>query len=317
MKKEEIERLEKAGYHFIGKHKHSAVKLCLWTKKSIKDEGFCYKQKFYGIQSHRCLQWSPSVPFCTHNCIFCWRDTRITSPTWEGEADDPQELVDAAIEEQKRLISGFLGTEKTNREKWEEANEPAHTAISLAGEPTLYPYLSDLIKAFHKRGITTFLVTNGTNPKALAELDELPTQLYLSLEGPDKQTYKKTCMPLISHGWERINETLELFPSLNTRKVIRLTLVRGFNLKDASGYASLIKKAMPNYVEPKAYMHVGYSILRLSEQAMPLHTEIRAFAQELSKATDYIVTDEFSPSRVVLLSKDQRTLKNRLINKDV
>ena len=35
---------------------HSAVKLCHWMKESMLHERHCYKQDFYGIQSHRCLQ---------------------------------------------------------------------------------------------------------------------------------------------------------------------------------------------------------------------------------------------------------------------
>ena len=57
-------------YKIIGNH--SAVKICTWLKKSMRDEGFCYKQKFYGIQSHRCLQMTPWI-LCPNRCLFCWR----------------------------------------------------------------------------------------------------------------------------------------------------------------------------------------------------------------------------------------------------
>ena len=42
--------LEKQHYIIVGEH--SAVQICGWTKKSLRDEDFCYKEKFYGIQSH-------------------------------------------------------------------------------------------------------------------------------------------------------------------------------------------------------------------------------------------------------------------------
>jgi tRNA wybutosine-synthesizing protein 1 len=48
-------------------------------------------------------------------------------------------------------------------------------AISLTGEPTLYRHIDELIRIFHKKGLTTFLVSNGTNPSALARLSEEPT----------------------------------------------------------------------------------------------------------------------------------------------
>ena len=44
--------MEKQGYRFIGKH--SAVKICRWTRKSLIDERECYKSKFYGIKSWEC-----------------------------------------------------------------------------------------------------------------------------------------------------------------------------------------------------------------------------------------------------------------------
>lgn len=313
MDAEEIKRLENAGYHFIGKNKHSGVKLCLYTKKALENEGVCYKQKFYGILSHRCLQWAPTIPFCTHNCIFCWRDTNITSNKWVGEIDDPKELVEEAIIEQRKIISGFPGTEKTDLAKWKEAQLPYSTAISLAGEPTMYPKLGELLSEFHKKGIITFVVTNGTLPEVLEKLTTLPTQLYLSLEAPNETVYKKTCIPIISDGWERLNKTIDLFPKLNTRKVIRLTLVKNFNLGDAKGFAKMILRAKPDYVEPKAYMHVGYSVNRLKEDAMPSHDEIIEFSKELAEETGYIFTDESKPSRVVLLSKDKKTADERII----
>ena len=37
--------LEKQGYRIVGSH--SAVKVCLWCKKAIKNEDSCYKQTCY------------------------------------------------------------------------------------------------------------------------------------------------------------------------------------------------------------------------------------------------------------------------------
>ena len=69
---------------------------------------------------------------------------------------------------------------------------PKHFAFSLSGEPTFYPRLPELIDELKKRNITSFLVTNGTNPEMLKKLIEHPpTQLYLTLPAPDEETYKK------------------------------------------------------------------------------------------------------------------------------
>ena len=101
--------LEKKGYRFVGLKNHAAVKICHWTKKSIVNEGVCYKEKFYGIKSHRCLQMSPSISFCHHKCLFCWRDISITQTEWNEEYDEPADIIDGCIEAQKNLLCGFFG----------------------------------------------------------------------------------------------------------------------------------------------------------------------------------------------------------------
>ena len=58
------------GYHIIGSH--SGVKLCRWTKSMLRGRGGCYKHTFYGIESHRCMETTPSLA-CANKCVFCWR----------------------------------------------------------------------------------------------------------------------------------------------------------------------------------------------------------------------------------------------------
>jgi tRNA wybutosine-synthesizing protein 1 len=73
-------------------------------------------------------------------------------------------------------------------------------------------------------------------------------------------------------------------------------------MNNVKGYARLVEKAATTYVEPKAYMHVGFSRLRLNYESMPSHKEIQEFASELAQRTGYNVVDESKESRVVLLS---------------
>jgi tRNA wybutosine-synthesizing protein 1 len=208
-----------------------------------------------------------------------------------------------------RILSGYKGNPKTDPERYKEALMPRHAAISLSGEPTLYSHLGGLIKGFHKRGFTTFLVTNGTIPQILSQLDEEPTQLYVSVSAFDKKTYTKTCRPQISDAWEKLNETLSLLPSFKCPTVIRITLARDLNLKHPELYAQLLECANPTYVEPKAYMHVGFSRLRLGFENMPTHREIRSFAEGLADEMSYNVLDEAEESRVVLLSRLEKPVK--------
>jgi tRNA wybutosine-synthesizing protein 1 len=298
----ELEKiLKKQHYAIVGNH--SAVKLCHWMRQSLLFKRECYKQTFYGIKTHRCLQMTPSINQCNHMCLFCWRHQGFTEKEFE-KVDDPTFILDSAIESQRKLITGFKGDERCDLKKWEEANNPNMLACSLSGEPTLYPYLSDFFAECHKRNITTFLVTNGTNPEALEKMDTLPKQLYVSIVAPNKEVYKKICSPLISDGWERINKTLELIPSLNTRTVIRNTLVQEWNIdeKYIQEYAKLISKANPMFIEPKGYVFVGYSRKRMTIKNMPSHENIRDFANKLAEETGYNFLMEKSDSRVVLLS---------------
>jgi tRNA wybutosine-synthesizing protein 1 len=211
--------------------------------------------------------------------------------------------LEEAIRARAELLSGFKGNPKVDKKKWEEAIKPTNIAISLSGEPTLYPKLSELIEESHKLGMKTFLVTNGTMPKVLEELDPLPWQLYVTLPAPDKETYVKLCRPVIKDGWERLNKTLELLQSLSTRKVIRLTMVKGWNMINPKSYRKLIEKAQPDFIEVKAYEWVGESQKRLPMEAMPFMDDIRNFARKIADETSYIYKDEFKPSGVVLLSK--------------
>lgn len=307
--KEQLERLKEASYKIIGSHKHSAVKLCTWLKRSIRTGGkeFCYKQKFYGIASHRCLQMTPSLPFCTLSCLFCWRDTRINNPEWINGFDEPEEIVELAIKAQRELLTGLGGVEHSEK-LLKEAFFPKHAAISLDGEPTLYTKISELIEEFHKKDFTTFLVTNGTNPEILENL-VLPTQLYVSMSSCNKEMFKKINRPLKENLWEEYNKTLELLPSLSTRKVIRLTLYK-LNAKGPEEYAKLISKADPDFIEVKAAMSVGYARIqnRFKYEDMLTHEEIKEFAEKLSKFTGYPVRDEKKESRVVLLTEKKKTL---------
>ncbi|MGC8816470.1 MAG: 4-demethylwyosine synthase TYW1 [Candidatus Hadarchaeum sp.] len=294
--------LEKAGYRFVGRHRHAAVKVCHWTRKSLLNRGSCYKQKFYGIQSHRCLQLAPGLPLCDHRCIFCWRNIEITNPRWEGETDDPAEILEEAIAAQRLLLSGFGGNPEVDKKKFREALAPNHCAISLAGEPTLYPKINGLIEECRRRGMTSFLVSNGQHPEVLERLVE-PTQLYISLVAPDPESYQRICRPVRSDGWERLRRSLEILASFSCRKVIRLTLVKGLNFRDPQAYARMVEDTEADFIEVKAYMCVGYSRSRLGLENMPLHSEIVDFARAVAEATGYRVSDEAELSRVVLLSR--------------
>ena len=131
MDKKLKEALEKQHYRIIGNH--SAVQICRWAKKSLCDEGFCYKQKFYNISSHRCCQMSLTCEFCQNKCIHCWRAIELNlGNNMKGiKIDNPKEIIKGCIEAQRKLLIGFKGNKKINLKKYKEAQEPMNFAISL------------------------------------------------------------------------------------------------------------------------------------------------------------------------------------------
>lgn len=301
LNKKQVEKLESSGYRFVGSHNHAAAKICHWTKQSILDKGVCYKEKFYGIESHRCLQMAPAVPNCQQKCEFCWRDLSYTQTQWEGEYDDPKTIIDEAVKAQNNLLCGFFGNDKANKEKLEESKTPTNAAISLAGEPMLYPEIDELIAEFNRRNFTTFVVSNGQCVDKLKNLENEPYQLYLSLDAPTKKIYNDVCQPQISEGWDNLNQSLDTLVSFNSRTCIRTTCVKGRNMTNPEKYAELIKKANPDFVEIKAYMCVGSSRHRLTPDNMPTFDEVKSFAQKIGENCGKKIVNESEVSRVVLL----------------
>lgn len=313
------ETLKKQHYGIVGKH--SLVDVCEWTKNSLRGKGNCYKEKFYGIKSHGCCEVSPSA-FCQNKCIHCWRAIELSEnkKIKLKECDSPEDLINGFVKERKRLLMGFNGNPNTNKNKLKEAFEPSHFAISLIGEPTLYPRLGEMIKELRKRKKTSFIVTNGLQPAVLSKLNKegnLPTQLYLSMNAGNKKLYDKWHNSKEKNAWKKYNQTLSLFPKLKTRKVIRMTLVKDLNMndEDAREFAVLIKKANPDFVEVKSYMSVGYARYRMGYEKMPSHDEIKKFAKLLAKLLGYKVLNEHKMSRIVLIGKDKSKMK--IQNKDI
>jgi tRNA wybutosine-synthesizing protein 1 len=296
----------KQGYRLVGDHGHSAVKLCHWTKSAAKGGMACYKNSFYGIASHRCVQMTPSLPSCNYACDFCWRDHFGNQPTLDGfELDDPAQILDESIDAQKKLLTGYKGNPYVEYATWLEANEPKHIAVSLNGEPTNYPHLAEFFKAAHDRGISTFLVTNGSNPEVIESLSTLPTQIYLSVDAPNETIFEETCHPLLPNLWEKFNRTVDLFATLKTRTVCRHTLVKNQNMEHVADYAAILKRARPLFIESKGYSYMGPSMARLERANMPTHEDVRAFTKELMThlPDEYEFVNERTESRVTLLSR--------------
>jgi tRNA wybutosine-synthesizing protein 1 len=295
MHSEACDALRKQGYQFFAPGSSAALKPCMWNKRALKGGEMCYKHQFYGIDSHRCVQMTPTLR-CNQRCLFCWRSFEHEV---EEEAECPPELILARMKFfQKRALSGYKVSEYVSPERFLEALAPTMVAISLSGEPTCYSQLPELIDGLSSGGYTTFLVSNGTRPDMLARCR--PTQLYVSLDAPDRETYLSVCRPQEDY-WDEVNESLSLLSG--RRSAIRITLVEGYNDFAPDRYAAMIQDSGAAYVEVKGYMHLGYSRHRLTRDQMPVHDHVRAFADQITQYCDYTIKDESPASRVVCLER--------------
>lgn len=254
---------------------------------------------------------TPSLGHCIQSCVFCWRATpEIIGIQWNqtrfnlDEVDEPNFIVRESVRTHRQAIKGFGGNPKVTKEMLEEAMNPIHVAISLEGEPTLYPRLAELVEAYFRYKFrTVFVVTNGLRPDILSKLESEPSQLYVSVCAPDKETYLRTCRPLVSDGWERLMETLELLNSFNCPTVLRHTLLPGFNMHNPRGYAKLAERSNATYIEPKAAMSVGYARKRFGYDVMAWHGDVKDFSTRLASESGYEILDEQPMSLIVLLSR--------------
>ena len=289
--------LRKQGYQFFSKTSSAALKPCMWCKRALAGGDMCYKHQFYGIDSHRCVQLTPTLR-CNQRCLFCWRSFEHEVP---DEVECPPELILEGIHKfQKKALAGYNAVldNTVTDERWKEALDPKHVAISLSGEPTLYLRLPELIDILNDKGYTTFLVSNGTNPEMLARCR--PFQKYVSLDAPDEATYLAVCRPLENY-WDRVNESLSGLKSC--RSAVRITLVEGLNDFAPEKYARILQDSGARFVEVKGYMYLGYSRNRLKRENMPEHVAVRSFAEKIAAACDYPIKDENRLSRVVVLER--------------
>ena len=293
--------LEKQHYKIVGEH--SAVKTCEWTSSMIKEKGGCYKLTFYGIMSNRCIQMTTSI-MCANRCTFCWRDYKApVSKEWKWGVDDPEYIIEHSIIAQRELLVGYAGDERRNRLLVEQAMYPQHVALSLTGEPIVYPKINEICEGFHKRHISTFLVTNAQYPEAIKDL-KLVTQLYISVDAPNKELLKEIDRPLFTDYWERLLKSLEYMSQKTYRTVIRLTMIKEQNMIDYEGYSTLIKLGNPDFIEAKGYSYLGASKERMKKTNVPTHNEVKEWGIKLLEyLPDYEYVSEHLPSKVILLAK--------------
>ena len=311
--------LTKQGYTIVGSH--SGVKICRWTKSALRGRGSCYKNSFYGIKSHLCMETTPSLS-CSNKCVFCWRHgTNPVSTTWRWQVDDPLMIFNGAKEGHYKKIKMMRGVPGVRSDRFEEAMRIRHCALSLVGEPIFYPRINEFVGLLHGERISSFLVCNAQHPDQLQSLNRV-TQLYVSIDASNRESLRKIDRPLHRDFWERFQKCLDILREKRfvQRTVFRLTLVKGFNIEEeVEGYADLVAKGLPCFVEIKGVTYCGTSTSAgagLTMANVPWYEEIVEFVEALNKALmnrglDYGIAAEHAHSCCVLLASKRFHIEGR------
>ncbi|NXP52496.1 TYW1 synthase, partial [Heliornis fulica] len=295
------EALTKQGYKLIGSH--SGVKLCRWTKSMLRGRGGCYKHTFYGIESHRCMEATPSLA-CANKCVFCWRHhTNPVGTEWQWKMDQPEMILQEAIENHQNMIKQFKGVSGVKADRLAEAMSVRHCALSLVGEPIMYPEINRFVKLLHQHSISSFLVTNAQFPDEIRNLEPV-TQLYVSVDASTKESLKRIDRPLFKDFWQRFLDSLKALSEKQQRTVYRLTLVKAWNVDELKAYADLIALGKPDFIEVKGVTYCGESSAsNLTMANVPWHEEVVHFVQELADLIpDYEIACEHEHSNCLLIA---------------
>ncbi|XP_061638248.1 S-adenosyl-L-methionine-dependent tRNA 4-demethylwyosine synthase TYW1 isoform X2 [Phyllopteryx taeniolatus] len=298
------EALSKQGYKLIGSH--SGVKLCRWTKSMLRGRGGCYKHTFYGIQSHRCMETTPSLA-CANKCVFCWRHhTNPVGTEWRWKMDPAEKILQDALEKHQDMIRQFRGVPGVKRERYEEGLTVQHCALSLVGEPIMYPEINRFVRLLHSRRISSFLVTNAQFPEEIRSLDPV-TQLYVSVDASTKESLKKIDRPLFKDFWTRFLDSLKALAEKRQRTVYRLTLVKSWNVDELTAYSELVALGQPDFIEVKGVTYCGESSAsNLTMANVPWHREVVDFARQLlDLLPGYDIACEHEHSNCLLIAHNK------------
>ena len=179
------------------------------------------------------------------------------------------------------MIKEAKGIPGVLKDRWEEAHTVRHCALSLVGEPIMYPRINEFLGDLHRRNISTYLVTNGQHPKAIETLIPI-TQLYVSVDASTPESLEAIDRPLFNDAWDRLRYSLKCLKDKGQRTVARLTIVKGWNSDEIAGYAKLIALGHCSLVEVKGVTFCGKSdASNLNMSNTPWHHEVIAMVKNL------------------------------------
>eukprot|EP01069_Polyplicarium_translucidae_P001222 Polyplicarium_translucidae@DN1580_c0_g1_i2.p1 len=228
------------------------------------------------------MEATPSLA-CANKCIFCWRHHQNPVGTaWRWKTDDPRDIVEGFIMEHLKMIKPLKGLPDLDPSRFAAACRVKHCALSLVGEPVMYPRLNELLAELHARHVSTFLVTNAQFPDAMRRAPPC-TQLYVSVDGAEPSELKAVGRPLFTDFWDRYMESLDVLRLKEQRTVFRLTLIKERNMGHLQQYADLVERGQPDFIEVKGVTYCGTSSTSgLTIKNCPWHEEVLEFCESLA-----------------------------------
>uniref|UniRef100_A0A673KAH9 tRNA 4-demethylwyosine synthase (AdoMet-dependent) n=1 Tax=Sinocyclocheilus rhinocerous TaxID=307959 RepID=A0A673KAH9_9TELE len=241
---------------------------------------------------------------CANKCGFCWRHhTNPVGTEWRWKMDPAEKIIQEAVENHRNMIRQFKGVPGVRPERFEEGLTVKHCALSLVGEPIMYPEINSFLRLLHQQNISSFLVTNAQFPEEIRSLVPV-TQLYVSVDASTKDSLKKIDRPLFKDFWQRFLDSLRALGEKQQRTVYRLTLVKAWNVDELKAYSDLIALGQPDFIEVKGVTYCGESSASsLTMANVPWHEEVVYFVQQLANLLpDYEIACEHEHSNCLLLA---------------
>jgi pyruvate formate lyase activating enzyme len=144
------------------------------------------------------------LPHCNFKCPFCDNGLLVENP--ETLPEVKLEAIDNFINQRKDFIDGVVIT---------------------GGEPTIHPWLTDLIKHFKAMDLLVKLDTNGTNPRVLSELltpnSELIDYIAMDLKAPLNDKYYEATG--LKTDLNKIKESIKIIMASGVDYEFRTTVV--------------------------------------------------------------------------------------------
>jgi len=225
--------------------------------------------------------------------------------------DPPDQIIDKAIENHHQMIKQMKGVPGVKPERFAEGFRIRHCALSLVGEPIIYPEINKFVGILHSKGISSFMVTNAQFPEKIAALSPV-TQLYISVDAATPESLKAIDRPLFKDYWERFIGSIDALSKKGQRTVFRLTLVKGWNMDEIKNYVGLIERGKPDFVEIKGVTYCGGKRPIIGMKNVPWHQEVIEFSSEVGRQLggEYEIASEHEHSCCVLLANKNKFKKN-------